>query len=112
MKRVLCLAIGHDRQPVPFSSIRFACRRCGLDLGPVAPAWPLVAQARAHRDVLRGEAGGAAPHPVPRGSRRTRLVGGPWVAAAAGGPAAAPFRGADEARDLRSRSRLTVNALV
>ena len=81
MKWVLCLAIGHDRQRAPFSSIRFACRRCGLDLGPAAPAWPLLAEARAQRDVLRGEAGGAAPPPGPPRvsadvSRRRRSLGG------------------------------------
>jgi hypothetical protein len=63
MKQVLCLAIGHDKQSAPFSSIRFACRRCGLDLGTAAPAWPLLAEARVQRDVLRGEAGGAARPP-------------------------------------------------
>jgi hypothetical protein len=67
MKRVLCLAIGHQRQPMPFSSTRFACRRCGLALEPTAPAWPPSTEVRARRDVLRGDAVEDVPAP---GSQR------------------------------------------
>jgi hypothetical protein len=79
MKRLLCLVMGHQRGPVPFSSNRFACRRCGLDLGPTIPAWPLPAATRTQRAVLRGAEDGATATraPLPRSSLMGR---GPYVA--------------------------------
>jgi hypothetical protein len=66
MKRLLCLALGHQKHLVPLTSNRFACRRCGVDLGPTVPAWPLPADARAHRAVIRGSEVGSGA----RSSRR------------------------------------------
>ena len=34
MSHWLCLLRGHQRAPVVFSTNRFYCRRCGLDLAP------------------------------------------------------------------------------
>jgi hypothetical protein len=81
MKRLLCLVMGHQRGPAPLRSNRFACRRCGLDLGPTIPSWPLAAETRAHLAVLRGaEDGGTATRtPLPRSSlvgRGSYLAGG------------------------------------
>jgi hypothetical protein len=33
MANLLCLLFGHQKTLVPFSSNRYYCRRCGLDLG-------------------------------------------------------------------------------
>ena len=59
MKRLLCLVIGHRKTLVAFTSNRFSCRRCGVDLGrdvPVMPTPPAPARTR----------------PVPRGSDQSR----------------------------------------
>ena len=45
MAHLLCLLFGHKKTLVPFSSNRYYCRRCGLDLGvtfdtPQVPALP------------------------------------------------------------------------
>jgi len=45
MANLLCLLFGHQHTLVPFSSNRYYCRRCGLDLGvtldrPNVPAVP------------------------------------------------------------------------
>jgi hypothetical protein len=33
MAHLLCLLFGHKKTPVPLSSNRYYCRRCGLDFG-------------------------------------------------------------------------------
>ncbi len=45
MANLLCLMLGHKKTLVPFSSDRYFCRRCGLDVGvtvetPTVPALP------------------------------------------------------------------------
>ena len=58
MAHLRCLLFGHKQMLVPFSSNRFYCRRCGLDLGvtydPKAPALPpLLVKRRAARRLHR-----------------------------------------------------------
>jgi hypothetical protein len=37
---LLCRVFGHQRTLVAFTSNRFSCRRCGVDLGRDIPAMP------------------------------------------------------------------------
>ena len=45
MVNLVCLVLGHKRTLLAFSSQRFYCGRCGLDLGVVLPA-PTAPEAR------------------------------------------------------------------
>jgi hypothetical protein len=54
MKRLLYLVIGHQRTWVALTSNRFACRRCGLDLGHAGIAPSLPAAATVTHPVRRG----------------------------------------------------------
>jgi hypothetical protein len=81
MRRLLCLVMGHQWGPVPLRSNRFACKRCGRDLRPTIPTWPLSVETRTQRFVLRGADDGAATSRVPWShsslvGRELRLVGG------------------------------------
>jgi hypothetical protein len=45
MVNLFCLVLGHKRTLLAFSSQRFYCVRCGMDLGVVIPA-PKTPEAR------------------------------------------------------------------
>jgi hypothetical protein len=52
MKRLLCLALGHQKTRMPLTSTRFACRRCGLELNRAEPLSSQATEARLQRFVL------------------------------------------------------------
>jgi hypothetical protein len=75
MKRLLCLAVGHQSRPVPFPSGRFVCRRGGLDLVDATARSP----APCGKDTIGAHAGARrSPRPqlppLPRRCRRAQGV--------------------------------------
>jgi hypothetical protein len=65
MKRLLCLALGHQKTRMPLTSDRFACRRCGLELDRAEPRSSQPTEARLQRFVLSSTDPSGAPAPPP-----------------------------------------------
>jgi hypothetical protein len=75
MKWILCLALGHQKTLMPFSSNRFVCRRCGADLGSESPTLPPpVLTLSTHPEQREKTRGLQSALPTPRMPARTHVA--------------------------------------